>query len=341
MIRRLAVLTGVLLTCGVGCAKNQPNPFLAQTLTKVPRPEDTLIFTSNGYATEGGMPREVFSVGPTGDPLRLTICNNVQRTCDSVEAVPSRDHNKLAVRRVSVDTNGDGGLGEADGTSLVLIDLTRSVEGELVPASRSVSGVDWSPVEDLLVYTAATLQAGEDLFSILPNGTDDTAVTTTTNLKERSPRFDPTGFTAVFEGIDSDGNSRIYALNSPASNVLTSGGPGSEPLPGTPYRVGGDADPVYSPDGREIAFRRLTATGNGGFGTWDLLIVRYDGSSERVLASGPVFRGAPDWDARGIAFVEIDSAAARASLVVMQADGSGRTVLVTGTALLSNPRWLR
>jgi hypothetical protein len=340
MTRRFAVLAGVLLSGVAGCAKNQPNPFLAQTLSKVPRPEDTLIFTSNGYAAEAGMPREVFSVGPTGDPLRLTICNNSQRTCDSLEAAASRDHNKIAVRRVSEDTNGDGGFSEADATSLVLIDLVRSIEGELVPASRSVSGVDWSPVEDLLVYTAATAQAGEDLFSILPNGTNDTPVTTTTNLKERSPRFDPTGFTAVFEGIDSDGRSRIYALNSPTSNVLTTGGPGSEPLPGTPYRVGADADPVFSPDGHEVAFRRLTATGNGGFGTWDLLAVRTDGSAERVVASGPVFRGAPDWDPRGIAFVEIDAAAGRASLVVLQADGSGRTVLVSGTALLSNPRWL-
>lgn len=341
MIRRLAVLAGVLLSCGVGCAKNQANPFLAQTLTEVPRPEDTLIFTSNGYSDEAGAPREIFSVGPTGDPLRLTICNNVERTCDSVEAAASRDHNKVAVRRVSEDRNGDGRLSEEDGTSLVLIDLTRSIEGELVPASRSVSGVDWSPVEDLIVYTAATAQSGEDLFSILPNGTNDSPVTSTTNLKERRPRFDPTGFSAVFEGIDSTGNGRIYALNSPNSNLLTSGGPGSEPLAGTPYRVGSDADPVYSPDGHEVAFRRLTATGNGGFGTWDLLIVKYDGSAERVLAAGPVFRGAPDWDSRGIAFVEIDSAAARASLVVLQPDGSGRTVLVSGTALLSNPRWLR
>jgi dipeptidyl aminopeptidase/acylaminoacyl peptidase len=341
MSRRLALLAGVLVCCGTGCAKNQPNPFLAQTLTVVPRPEDSLIFTSNGYATEGGMPREVFSVGPTGDPLRLTICNNVQRTCDSVEAAPSRDHTKLAVRRVSEDTNGDGRLSEADGTSLVLLDLNRSVEGELIPASRSVSGVDWSPAEDLLIYTAATAQAGSDLFSILPNGTSDRPVTTTLDLKERGPRFDPTGFTAVFEGIDSDGKSRIYVLNSPASNRLTAGGPGSELLEGTPYVVGSDADPAYSPDGRQIAFRRLTGTGNGGLGTWDLLIVGYDGSAEHVLASGAIYRGAPDWGPRGIAFVEIDSAANRASLVVLQPDGSGRTALVSGSAFLSNPRWLR
>jgi hypothetical protein len=87
-------------------------------------------------------------------------------------------------------------------------------------------------------------------------------------------------------------------------------------------------------------FRRLVSTGNGGFGVWDLLVVAYDGSSQRVLASGPVFRGAPDWGPQGIAFVEIDAGAGRASLIVLQPDGSRRTELVSGSALISNPRWL-
>ena len=285
MRRRSSFLAGGLVLCLVGCAKNQPNPFLQQTLTVLPRPDDTLIFTSNGYGDTAGMPREVFSVGPAGDPLRLTTCNNAARTCDHVEAVPSRDGQKVVVRRLSQDTNGDGLLTEADGASLVLIDLARSVEGELVPGSRSVSGVDWSPVEDLLIYTAATAQAGEELFRIDPNGANDSAVTSTADLKERSPRFDPNGFTAAFEGIDSDGQSRIYVLSSPASTPITSGGPGSEPLAGTPYRVGADADPAFSPDGSQIAFRRLVATGNGGFGVWDLHVVATDGSNDRVRRS--------------------------------------------------------
>jgi Tol biopolymer transport system component len=344
MFRRAAARVSALaFALGLGaCAQDEPNPFLQVNRTVLPRPDDTLMFTSNGYGDGSGQPREVFSVGPSGAaPLRLTTCNNSERVCDHVEAVPSRDHRKVAARRVTADTNGDGRLTDADATSLVLIDLARSVEGTLIESTRSVTGVDWSPVEDLLVYTAISNQGSEDLFRIDPNGANDAPVTTTLSLKERSPRFDPTGFTAIFEGIDSDNKSRVYVLNSPASIALTQGGPGSDPLPGTPYVVGADADPSYSPDGREIVFRRLTGTGNGGFGTWDLMVVAYDGSSQRMLASGPIFRGAPDWGPQGIAFVEIDAAAGRASLVVLSPDGASRSVLVTGPALLSNPRWLR
>jgi dipeptidyl aminopeptidase/acylaminoacyl peptidase len=340
MRRRPSAVVFALLLGSGGCAEDQPNPFLAQNVTTLPRPDDTLIFTSNGYGETGGLPREVFSVGPGVQPLRLTTCNNAERTCDHVEAAPSRDGRKIAARRVTEDSNGDGVLSEADATSLLLIDLSRSVEATLVPSSRSVSGVDWSPVDDLIVYTAAAAQGNEELFRIEPNGANDSPVSVTPDLKERGPRFDPTGFTAVFEGIESDGRSRIYVLNLPTSNAITTGGPGSEPLAGTPYRVGSDADPAYSPDGREIVFRRLVSTGNGGFGVWDLLVVAYDGSSQRVLASGPVFRGAPDWGPQGIAFVEIDAGAGRASLIVLQPDGSRRTELVSGSALISNPRWL-
>jgi Tol biopolymer transport system component len=340
MSRSAAALVSALALCIGACAKDQPNPFLQVNVTTLPRSDDTLVFTSNGYG-EGGGPREVFSVGPSNSPLRLTTCNNAERTCDHVEAVPSRDHRKLAARRVVEDTNSDGRFTEADATSLMLIDLARSVEGELVSSQRSVTGVDWSPVEDLIVYTALSIQGSEDLFRIDPNGANDAPVATTPAIKERSPRFDPTGFTAIFEGIDSDGKSRIYVLNSPSAIALTDGGPGSEPLAGTPYVVGSDADPSYSPDGREIVFRRLVGTGNGGFGVWDLMLVAYDGSRERTLATGPIFRGAPDWGPQGIAFVEIDAAASRASLVVLSPDGASRSVLVTGSSLLSNPRWLR
>jgi len=341
MRRRLVVLASGLVLGVAGCSRNDPNPFLLQNVTSLPRPADTVIFTSNGYSAEGGLPREVFSAGAAGDPLRLTHCNNESRICDAVEAVPSRDGRRIVERRISEDTNRDGQISEADGASLVLIDLARGVEGPLVPASRSVSGIDWSPAEDLLVYTAASEQGVEDLFRIDPTGSNDASVIVTVGLRERRPRFDPTGSTVAFERIDSDAKGRIYVLNFPQPGQITSGGPGSEPLAGTPYVVGSDADPVYSPDGREIAFRRLVATGNGGFGIWHVLAVSVDGSGERVVTAGPAYRGAPDWGPRGIVFVEIDADAARSSLVAVQPDGSGRTSLVSGSALLSNPRWLR
>jgi Tol biopolymer transport system component len=107
--------------------------------------------------------------------------------------------------------------------------------------------------------------------------------------------------------------------------------------------VGADAHPAFSPDGLSVVFCRLTGTGNGGLGTWDLLTLRADGASTpQVVATGPVYRGAPDWGSRGIVFVETDAATAHSQLVLIQADGSGRTVLRTEDAsrLMGSPRWL-
>ncbi len=133
---------------------------------------------------------------------------------------------------------------------------------------------------------------------------------------------------------------RIYLFSRTA---LTSGPAGGEPLPGTPYVVGADADPVFSPDGALVAFRRLTGVGNGGLGTWDILTLKVDGSSTpQVVVTGPLFRGAPDWGSKGLLFVETDAAAARSQLVLVAADGTGRTVLRTEDAgyRMGSPRWL-
>ena len=159
-------------------------------------------------------------------------------------------------------------------------------------------------------------------------------------MSERNPRIDPFARTVVFERIDESGTSRIYLYS---STPLTSGPATGPALPGTPYVVGADADPVISPDGASVAFTRLTGTGNGGLGTWDLLTLKADGvSTPVVIATGPLYRGAPDWGSRGILFVETDAATSRSQLVLVQPDGSGRTVLRTedASSRMGAPRWL-
>jgi hypothetical protein len=341
MRRSFAALLCALILAAGACGRDNPNPFLNQNITVPPRDADTLIFTSNNYGATPGLPREVFAVGAPGDPLQLTHCNNETRLCDAVEAVPSPDRKRIVERRIHADANGDGKIDETDGVSLELIDLTRGVEGELVSATRSVSGVDWSPTDDLLVYTAATTPGDEGLFTILPNGTSNQSIIAAAGQRVRRSRFDPTGFTVTFEQVDSDGKSRVYVLGSTGPVQVTTGGDGTAPLAGTPYVVGSDADPVYSPDGQEIAFRRLRALGNGSLGIWDVLAVKgSDGSVRSIVSGGSVYRGAPDWSSRGLAFTEVDEASGSASIVVVQQDGSGRTPMVTVSAALGNPRWL-
>jgi Tol biopolymer transport system component len=324
------------------CNTTYDNPFANSNPTVAPRADATIVYVSNGYASRLGAPDEVFAVGDGGAGVtRLTFCNNDTRHCSSVEAAPAPDRFRVALRRVDTDSNKDGQLTAADGEALLVVDLARSVEGGLLQSNAKVSGIDWSPSGDVLVYSAAGEGGIEDLYRADPNGQNTRNLTSTNTVRERRPRIDPSGSAALFERIDVDGKGQIWLFSSTGTQVrVTTGGDGSVALAGTPYVVGSDADPDYSPDGRSVVFRRLTGSGNGALGTWDILTARLDGTGLTTLVTGPAFRGAPDWGPKGIVFPEIDSASAR--LVLVQGDGAGRQVLVTlGSSFdISYPRWL-
>jgi Tol biopolymer transport system component len=175
-----------------------------------------------------------------------------------------------------------------------------------------------------------------------PNGQNNENLTSTTDVDERRARIDPTGTVAVYERIETGGKGRIFIyLNRNTQVGVTTSGTGTGALTGTPYQVGSDADPDYAPDGRTVVFRRLTSLGNGGLGNWDVMTVRIDGTGLTTLATGPGYRGAPDWGPRGIVFPENDPTTGLLRLVMIATDGTLRTPLtVASTAGLQAPRWL-
>jgi dipeptidyl aminopeptidase/acylaminoacyl peptidase len=338
---RRAALTVVLAGALGACNKQYDNPF-ERSDTGVPPPVTSdIVFSSNSYTTRAGSPRDLFSAEDGGAGLtRLTFCNGDQLRCDNAEAAPSPERQRMAIRRISSDANGDGRLTPDDGESLVFVDLARGVEAELIPPNARVNGVDWSPLGDFIIYSANGEGGREDLWIMDPNGQNNRNRTSTPTVAERRPKLNNSANSAVYERIETPGSKgMIYVFS---AFKVTSGGPGSDPLPGTPYIVGSDADPDFSPDGRLVVFRRLTGTGNGGLGTWDILTARTDGTELTVVASGPAYRGAPDWGTAGILFNEIDVAAGASRLVLIDPAGTNRRVPVTmgGSVLLSFPRWL-
>jgi hypothetical protein len=343
MARDRAVLLVLAAALG-GCSGDEPNPFADIIQTFAPSSAASIVFTSNGYGQVPGAPREIFSIETSGAGLtRLTFCNVEPRRCDTALASSAPDRQRMAILRVVDDTDGDGRLTEADGQALLVTDLSRAVEGPLFPQSQRINGVDWSAGGDVLVYNGVGEGGIDDLFRVDPNGENNRNLTNSADVRERRPRIDPTGSVAVYERIEADGKGRIFIFQSTLTQVpVTAGGPGTATLPGTLYVVGADADPDYAPDGRSIVFRRLTGTGNGGLGSWDVLTVRTDGSAQAVVASGPEFRGAPDWGPEGIVYNEVDPIAATSELVVVQPDGTGRRSLLSIPAVLeiTNPRWL-
>jgi Tol biopolymer transport system component len=344
------------LACGAallpGCGKPTSNNFSDTTVTAVPPADADVGFASNGWSGQTGNGRELFAVKLDGTGLtRLTSCNNAA-PCDILEAAFSPErHRVTALRRTAADAP----------PALLYIDLTRSVSSELVSSDAHVSGVDWSVNTDFLVYSATGQGGVDDLYRTdvtrptsdnqqntlditCPPASITQTFTCDATIAERRPRIDPSNTTAIYERVPAGGKGGIYQYVSADNQVLVAPpGPGSDPLPGSIYFVGSNADPAFSPDARSVVFRRLTAVADGTFGTWDILTVGIDGTGLKVLVSGPVFRGAPDWGAQGIVFPEVDLDTGQASLVVVQPDGSGlRTFFSLDPGfLLSGPRWLK
>jgi Tol biopolymer transport system component len=334
MSRRGSLIVFVTLSLAA-CRGSQNNPFGA-VQSRPPSADSVLVFVSGSWAAEPGQPRELLATNADGTKVeRLTACAEASQPCDMLQVALAPDRARIA----AVRTTPDAKPGTA---ALYFMDLSRAVEKLMFPR-KSVSAVDWSPTGTFLVYASPGqgLSSGEDLYYCEPNAANDQALTSTTSVRERSPRIDPFERTAVYEQIDDSGVGRIY-LYAQTPVPLTSGPATGPALADTPYVVGADADPVFSPDGLRVAFRRLTGTGNGGLGTWDVLTVAADGTDLQTVVTGGLYRGAPDWGQGGITFVETDAATGRSRLVVVQPDGSGRKVVLEEDAAfrLAAPRWI-
>jgi len=348
-----------LLLCAAlavsSCGNNQDNPFADFAQLEVVPEDADLVFVSNLH-TGPGTPREVFALRVAdGAITRLTYCTEVGGPCDNLEAAPHPDRQRLALRRITEDIDRNGLLEEADGVSLVVSQLDSGFESPFTPALVQVTGVDWLPAAELIVYSAVDPNQGDDLFTVEATGLNTANITNDPTSIERRVRVEPAGRVAIFERtpvLGPDGQplegpvgSEIWIFQSSnAQFQVTSGGPGEGALPGTRVQIGSDTDAGFSPSSEQVVFRRLTADTNGGRGSWDVLRAELtgDGQDVQVVASGPQFRGAPDWGQTGIVFVEWDLEAGTKELVFIQPDGSLRQTLlsVDPDVELANPRWV-
>jgi hypothetical protein len=319
-----------------GCNKDYPNPFPAGGTSKVPPAGAALVFTSGAWSPTAGSGRELYSISADGtNPTRLTFCNTASDACDTEAASLAPEGKRAALTRAKASVSG---------TSLVYNDLTRGVEADLAPASANVNGIDWSASGSVLAYGGSGEGGLEDLFRADPNGANPANLTSTATIRERKPRIDLGTSVVAYERIEAGGKAEVFIYVTGTQQARVSpAGPGGALLAGTPYLVGSDADPCFSPDTASLAFRRLTGIDASGLGTWDIVTAKNNGTEFKTLTTGSLYRGAPDWAAGGIVYPEVDVAAGTASLVLIQPDGSGRKVLYTQGSrfALASPRWLR
>jgi Tol biopolymer transport system component len=129
------------------------------------------------------------------------------------------------------------------------------------------------------------------------------------------------GAIAFHRGATFDGDFEVYVMNADGSNVTQ-----------VTHNDVNEFDPIWSPNGNQLAFGRCQAT-------CDVVVINADGSGERVLIND----GFPSaWSPNGkrIAFGRCQ---ATCDVVVINADGSGERVLITDgfpTAWSPNGKWI-
>jgi len=215
------------------------NPFNRLAAARPPSAEAALLFVSGSWTDVAGAPRELLALNADGSKLeQLTACAQAEQPCDFIQVAPSPDRNRLVAIRTTPSA--------AEGASaLYFMDLSRSVETILFP-NRQVLSADYSPDGSFLIYSAVPAQTNqEDLFYSQPNGKEEQNLTETIAVRERNGRIDPSRARRSSSGSTRPDEPRLPVLEHP----LTSGPATGPELPDTPYVVGADADPAFSPDG--------------------------------------------------------------------------------------------
>ena len=333
MLRRLLLVASIALAAA--CGNDPANPFNRFVTSRPPSADAVLLFVSGSWTDAPGAPREILALNADGSKLeQLTACGQSAQPCDFIQAAPSPERNRLIAIRTTPDA--------AAGTSaLYFMDLSRAVETIIFP-NRRVFSADYSPDGTFVIFSAIPAQTTEgDLFYSQPNGQAEQNLTESLTVSERNPRIDPFARTVVFERSDESGTSRIYLYT---STPLTSGPATGPALPGTPYAVGTDADPVFSPDGGSVAFtptdrhreRRPRHLGPAHAESGRDVDTRRD-------RHGPGLPRRPRLGLQGGSCSwRPTPRPSRSQLVLVQPDGSGRTVLRTEDASgrMGSPRWL-
>lgn len=181
---------------------------------------------------------------------------------------------------------------------------------------------DWSPDGRRIAYDFAD-ETGVHIATMGPNGRRVRQLTSTPGIQE-VPRWSPDGRRIVFDAY------RPRPGVPFSTSIWIMRADGSQPRQLT--FDGFDVEPVFSPDGTQIAFARITGETAAGDTLEAVYVMDVDGTDlYEVVAPTPGLEH-PDWspDGRWISFniaPEAVTARGSGSVVVVRPDGSGLRIL--------------
>jgi Tol biopolymer transport system component len=243
----------------------------------------------------------------------------------------SPDGRKIAFERRLDPTRWKGQCGGCD-VEVYVMNADGSGQRNLThsPATED-GGAAWSPDGRKIVFWRGGAQTSglSELWVMNPDGSGQQRISD----HGGAPVWSPDGQKIVFasrrdrmSARNPDRNLEIYVMNAD--------GTGQQRL--TTNSIP-DANPVWSPDGRTIAFTR--SVWRPGRGEVDLYLIAADGSGERKLDAVSISDSSFSWspDGRKIAFVSKRDG--NDEVYVMNADGTGQRNLTRNPARDGHPVW--